>query len=114
MLKKHLNIYIKKNKRERFKIFMYTVAENLDNYVFFLKDCLEYHCSCIGLFDKVYDRNYCNEDLSKSLDNIKGEYTTSSMIMFDDRPNNIDKKEGFIYGVEPFISAKSDKYRIIY
>lgn len=96
-------LYNKKQKLKLDKIFMYTAAENLDNYVFFLKDCIEYHCDCIGIFDKIFDRSFCNEDLTKNLDNIRGDISTSKILMIDDRPNNIIKGDGFVYGVEPYL-----------
>ena len=109
---KHLHNLKQKKKIEG--VYMYTAASNDNDWVLFLKDSLEKYSNCPNLYDKVYSRENCNKqhgkDLMKlakkggGLNNLKKEFWTSNMIMFDDNPQRINSRKGNVFGVRPYTS----------
>ena len=106
-------------------VVMYTSASNTAGYVHFLKDCLEKYSDTIGVYDDVIHyrsvRSVRAEDgatrkdfknvllrlLSKN--GIKGPFqrnvvynATRNIVMFDDRPYNINIRGGKVIGVEQY------------
>ena len=136
-LKELFNIlkFLKKNKKID-GIVMYTSAPNnlsdgKSGYVYFLKDCIELYCNCIGLYDKVLHRNNVIAKLSKcgatikdlgntlltqqqrkilggkdTSEKIKLNYKVNVMthntVMIDDKPRNIRVRSGRAIGVTPY------------
>ena len=99
---------------------MYTAASNDNEWVMFLKDTLEKYSNCNNLYDKVYSRENCNKQHGKDLiklankigggsnvPNLKRDYLTSNMIMFDDNPHRINSRKGNVFGVKPYTSLPS-------
>jgi hypothetical protein len=102
------------------KVVMYTSASNEDNWVYFLKDCLENYSNSPGVFDLVFHREtFPNAKVAPSGATMKDlEYVFKhneinpekltkdnfKIIMLDDNPQNI-KKSGVLnyrYGVSPY------------
>ena len=116
---KHLHNLKEKKKIEG--VYMYTAASNDNDWVVFLKDTLENFSKCPNLYDKVYSRQDCNKQYKKDLmklahkggakknglPNIKKEYLTSNMIMFDDNPHRINSRKGNVFGVKAYNTLPS-------
>lgn len=136
-LKELFNIlnFLKRNKKLD-GIIMYTSAPNnlsdgKSGYVYFLKDCIELYCNCIGLYDKVLHRNnviakvskcgatikdlgnilltqqqrkiLADKDTSEKVKiNYKVNIMTHNTIMIDDKPKNIRVRSGRAIGVTPY------------
>ena len=71
----NLLLFLKKNKKLD-GVVMYTSAPNnlsdgKSGYVYFLKDCIELYCNCIGIYDKVLHRNNVIAKISKCGATIK-------------------------------------------
>ena len=89
------------------KVVMYTSASNEDNWVYFLKDCLEEYSQVPGVFDLVFHReSFPNARVApsgatmKDLNNVFKHPTVNpkklgkenfKIIMLDDNPQNIKK-----------------------
>ena len=102
------------------KVVMYTSAPNEDDWVIFLKDCLEKYSECKGLFDLVLHRgSFPKAKVTKSgatIKDLKYVYKNNiinpdnlppdnfKIIMLDDNPQNINKyhKNNYVYGVSPY------------
>ena len=122
-LLKYLKKLKKKGKIDA--VVMYTSADNTSGYVHFLKDCLEKYAHSKGVYDDVIHyssvrsvrandgatkkdfKNVYLRQLEKR--GIKGSFPRSSVheatkniIMFDDRPHNINKRGGTVIGVKPY------------
>ena len=102
------------------KVVMYTSASNEDNWVHFLKDCLEEYSDSYGVFDLVFHRQtFPNakvaptgatmKDLNyvykhKEINPNKLSKDNFKIIMLDDNPQNINKSgsNNYVYGVSPY------------
>lgn len=102
------------------KVVMYTSASNEDNWVYFLKDCLEEYSMSPGVFDLVFHREtFPNAKVAptgatlKDLNNVfkhkeinpnKLDKDQFKIIMLDDNPQNIKKsgKNNYVYGLSPY------------
>jgi len=102
------------------KVVMYTSASNEDNWVYFLKDCLEEYAQAPGVFDLIFHReSFPNAEVApsgatiKNLSNIynhkiinpnKIDKDNFKIIMLDDNPQNIKQsgKNNHIYGISEY------------
>lgn len=80
------------------KVTMFTSSTNKDEWVFFLKDCLEQHANVVGLYDLVLHRENTKANtpegptlkhLSIVLNRLNFNKENTKIIMIDDRPENI-------------------------
>jgi hypothetical protein len=103
-----------------YKVVMYTSAPNEDNWVIFLKDCLEKYANCKNLFDLVLHRgSFPNAEVTETgatVKNLKNVFSNKfinpnnlsadnfKIIMLDDNPQNIKKyhKNNYVYGISPY------------
>tara|TARA_Y100000590_G_C15681512_1_gene1000011 strand:+ start:218 stop:1237 length:1020 start_codon:yes stop_codon:yes gene_type:complete len=122
-LLQHLHSLKKQNKIDA--VVMYTSASNTAGYVHFLKDCLEFYANTPGVYDDVIHyhsvrsvrandgatRKDFKNVLLRLLERrgICGPFprnlvqeATRNIIMFDDRPHNINSRGGTVEGVKQY------------
>jgi hypothetical protein len=81
------------------KVVMFTSAGNHNDWVIFLKDCIEEYCGVDGLYDMVLHRDNSNSEVAtdgatvKCLDMVKKRLgfidKKTKFVFIDDRPQNI-------------------------
>ncbi len=81
------------------KVLMFTSAENKDDWVIFLKECLEEYAGVTGLYDLVLHKDNTNSQRShdgstlKCLDMVREklnfEAGKTKVVMIDDKPHNV-------------------------
>ena len=123
---KHIYKLKKSNKIDR--VVMYTSCGNNNNYIYFLKDCIEIYTDCIGIYDDVIHRdnvyanflsngrmekNFINlisnvnrkdiHTLGNFYNNTDINQLSESIMMIDDHPENVIAYNGSNVKIEPYI-----------
>lgn len=92
------------------KVVMFTSSTNNNNWVFFLKDCLEEYANVQGIYDLVLHRQntevkFCSDGATvKCLNMVRerlGIGMGSKVIIIDDRPGNV-RGDGVRIDVTPY------------
>ena len=91
------------------RVLMFTSSPNLNDWVNFLKDCLEHYADVKGLYDCVLHRENTDVKVSadgatvKCLDMVREKIglKNSKIIIIDDRPHNV-RGEGVRIDVTPY------------
>lgn len=102
------------------EVYMYTSAENVDGWVEFLKDSLEHFANTPGLYDERFSKKSLQQvraacgATKKDLLNVatnskqlifgktKQDHMTHHILMFDDKPHNVNARDGTVIGVNAY------------